>query len=151
MRAVILFCVCGLMLAVAGCGRSAPPVALELHDGNALQASDWQGKWVYINYWAEWCKPCAEEMPELNAFARAEKDVVVLGVSYDKVTDPVLLMKQIHALRMEFQVVTNDIQAAFPHPLPDALPTTIVVNPEGRIHATLTGPQTVATLKAAMQ
>jgi len=45
-----------------------------------------KGRWVLINYWAEWCKPCLEEIPELNTFAEAHSEQVsVLGVNYDGV------------------------------------------------------------------
>jgi thiol-disulfide isomerase/thioredoxin len=140
------------MLAVflMSCGKQAPPVTLELLDGNVLHQKDWQGKWVFINYWAEWCKPCAEEVPELNRFAASKPDVLVLGVNFDKpkVAD---LLRQTNGFRIEYPVVTNDIQPAFPHAVPQGLPATIVINPEGKIVDTLQGPQTQATLAQAMK
>ncbi|MFT4997247.1 MAG: thiol-disulfide isomerase/thioredoxin, partial [Flavobacteriales bacterium] len=42
-----------------------------------------KGKWTYINYWATWCKPCIEEIPELNEFAAQNPYLVVLGVNFD--------------------------------------------------------------------
>lgn len=146
MRVWLLAC---LMVFLAGCKEEAPPVALELHDGNILQAEAWQGKWVYINYWAEWCKPCAEEIPALNAFARDNPDVVVLGVNFDKASD-VDLLRQINAFRIEYAVVTSDIQAVFSHPLPQGLPATVVYDPAGKRVTTLSGPQTQEGLAAVM-
>ena len=139
-----------LAIFLFSCGKEAPPVTLELLDGNTLQQADWQGKWVYINYWAEWCKPCAEEIPELNQFAAARSHVLVLGVNFDKpsVAD---LLRQANGFRIAFPVVTSDIQLAFPHPVPQGLPSTIVINPEGKIVDTLQGPQTQATLAQAMK
>jgi thiol-disulfide isomerase/thioredoxin len=133
---------------LSSCDNEAAQASLELDDGNVLKAQSWQGKWVYINYWAQWCKPCAEEIPELNAFAQANNDVLLLGVNFDKVNSATLL-KQISAMRIEFPVVTNDIQQAFKHPMPQGLPTTIVINPEGKIVHTLSGPQTAASLTNA--
>lgn len=140
-----------LSVFLTACTKEAPPVTLELLDGNVLQQKDWQGKWIYINYWAEWCKPCAEEIPELNQFAAAKKqEVLVLGVNFDKpaVVD---LLRQANGFRIEFPVVTNDIQSAFAHTVPQGLPGTIVINPEGKIVDTLQGPQTQATLEQAMK
>jgi thiol-disulfide isomerase/thioredoxin len=145
-RAVILVLCCFFLLA---CKKEAEPVVLELDDGNLLKQQDWQGKWVYINYWAEWCKPCAEEIPELNKFAQSTPDALVLGVNFDKVPDPVLLLKQINAMKIKFPVVLNDIQQAFKHPVPQGLPATLVINPDGIVVATLLGPQTEASLAAA--
>jgi thiol-disulfide isomerase/thioredoxin len=135
---------------IMSCGKEAPPVTLELLDGNVLQQKDWKGKWVYINYWAEWCKPCAEEIPELNKFAAATPSVLVLSVNFDKpaVAD---LLRQANGFRIEFPVVTSDIQPAFPHTIPQGLPATIIINPDGKIVDTLQGPQTVATLTQAMK
>ena len=41
------------------------------------------GQWVVINYWAQWCKPCIEEIPYLNTLDRDYAQVTVLGVNYD--------------------------------------------------------------------
>ena len=41
------------------------------------------GEWLFINYWAEWCKPCIEEIPQLNALDSTYDQVTVLGVNYD--------------------------------------------------------------------
>lgn len=140
-----------LTVFLVACSKEAPPVTLELLDGNVLQQKDWKGKWVYINYWAEWCKPCAEEIPELNQFAAAKKqEVLVLGVNFDKPTVADLL-RQANGFRIEFPVVTSDIQKAFVHTLPQGLPATIVINPDGKIVDTLQGPQTQTTLVQAMK
>jgi hypothetical protein len=74
----------------------------------------------------------------------------VLGVNFDKpaVVD---LLRQANGFRIEFPVVTNDIQSAFAHTVPQGLPGTIVINPEGKIVDTLQGPQTQATLEQAMK
>lgn len=139
-----------LTVFLAGCGKEAPSVQIELSDGNFMQQKDWQGKWVYINYWAAWCKPCAEEVPELNKFAASASNVVVIGVNFDKPTLTELL-KQANAFRIEYPVAVSDIQLAFPHALPQGLPATIVINPEGKIVGTLQGPQTQAALAQAMK
>ncbi len=146
MRA-ILFCVISLLFVVA-CQKQAEPVVLELQDGNLLKSEAWQGKWVYINYWAVWCKPCAEEIPELNRYAANTGDAVVYGVNFDG-AKAIVLSEQVNALRIEFPVVVSDIRKAFPHEVPQGLPATLVFNPEGKLVATLQGPQTVASLNAA--
>lgn len=123
---------------------------LELLDGNVLYQKDWQGKWVYINYWAEWCKPCAEEVPELNAFAKAHPDVLVLGVNFDK-PEQSLLLNQSISLHIEYPVIIGDIQTVFPHEMPQGLPTTIVIRPSGEIADTLQGPQTADSLSQILK
>lgn len=145
---LILIALC--LVFMAGCGKQAAPVKLELADGNLITEKDWKGKWVYINYWAAWCKPCAEEVPELNKFATSSPNVLVLGVNFDK-PEMLILLKDINALRIDYPVVVSDIQLAFPHAIPQGLPATIVINPEGKIVDTLQGPQTQASLAQAMK
>ena len=137
-----------MVLCLSACKEKAPPVSLELHDGNIVYADAWKGRWVYINYWAVWCKPCAEEIPALNAFAKNNPDdVLVLGVNFDKVAD-VTLLSQINGFHIDYSVVISDIQTAFKHPIPQGLPATVVFNPEGQLVTTLSGPQTEAGLQA---
>jgi thiol-disulfide isomerase/thioredoxin len=139
----------GLLL--GACSKAPPPVELKSLEGNIYRPADWQGKWIFINYWAEWCKPCAEEIPELNKFAASHTDALVFGVNFD---NPKIQDALQHANRMHiaFPVVFNDgIVQVFPHEIPKALPATIVVNPEGKVVDTLHGPQTEATLMQAMK
>ena len=67
-------------------GRKAPQ--LDLHDlnGNATSLDAYLGKPLLINFLASWCKPCADEMPELEEFYQAygeEVQVVAIGVEDD--------------------------------------------------------------------
>ncbi len=136
-------------LLLLACSKDQPPAALQTVEGNVLQSSDWHGKWVYINYWAEWCKPCAEEIPELNKFAAERPNVLVVGVNFDN-PDTVAALQQMSRMRIEFAVVTNDsVQKVFPHSVPTGLPGTIVINPEGKVLRTLQGPQTESSLLQA--
>ncbi|MES9935022.1 MAG: TlpA disulfide reductase family protein, partial [Sedimenticola sp.] len=43
-------------------------------DGRTVKLSEFRGKWVVVNYWATWCPPCVEEMPELELFHSQNKD-----------------------------------------------------------------------------
>jgi thiol-disulfide isomerase/thioredoxin len=70
-----------LVMVMAGCARPE----LELADGSGSSWEQWQGQWLIINYWAEWCAPCRKEIPELNELHHdgADAGVVVLGVNFD--------------------------------------------------------------------
>jgi thiol-disulfide isomerase/thioredoxin len=135
------------MLAVGSCA----PIDFEYADGAAGRYSDWRGHWVFINYWAEWCAPCRYEIPQLNALNKAstQNDVRVVGVNFDGV-DGAALLALMQRMSIEFPVATKDPRERFGYQLPAVLPTTVVLDPDGNVAATLVGPQTESTLRAVM-
>ena len=130
-----------LLLALPwGCARGE----LEFADGESANLADYDGQWVVINYWAEWCAPCREELPELNELnARAE--VQVLGVNFDGIQgEPLTTL--IEKMGIEFPVLLADPRARWQLEQPSVLPTTLVLTPDGVLEHQLTGPQTLAEL-----
>ncbi|SRR6056297_685692 len=106
-----------------------------------------QGSWVVVNYWAEWCKPCIKEVPELNEL-NARDDVTVLGVNFDGATGDALAA-QLEKLGIGFATLPEDPADALGTERPVVLPTTLVFHPEGQLTQTLVGPQTLESLLAA--
>lgn len=119
-------------------------------DGGNGRFADARGKWLLINYWAEWCKPCVEELPELQRFQHQYADrVVLLTVNYDGVRGR-SLQQQIAKLAIELPVLLDDPASLLGVQRPQTLPTTLVFTPDGTFHQTLEGAQTVTTLAAAV-
>lgn len=118
-------------------------------EGNQFGWEDFQGRWLVINYWAEWCKPCAEEIPELNHLYRQgqDRDINVLGVNFDR-PDMAELKRQIDALGVQFPVLYSDPDKQLDYLLPEVLPTTYIFNKEGKLAHKLVGPQTRASIEA---
>lgn len=58
---------------------------LEDLQGKTHRLEDYRGKWVLVNFWATWCPPCLNEIPELSSLhiAHKEKDLVVIGIAMD--------------------------------------------------------------------
>ncbi|MFN2286984.1 MAG: TlpA family protein disulfide reductase [Chromatocurvus sp.] len=130
---------CCCLLLLGGC--STP----EENSSGQIEAA--RGDWLAINYWAEWCKPCIKEVPELNAL-HARDGVTVLGVNFDgEVGDT--LAAQIEKLAIAFPTLPEDPSTGLGVERPAVLPTTLVINPSGELVKTLVGPQTLETLLAA--
>ena len=108
-----------------------------------------EGKWRLVNYWALWCTPCREEIPVLNAFDQ-RVDVQVLGVNFDRVQGDTL-STQVAQLGITFENLTNDPAPVLGHARPQVLPTTWLLDPSGKLVATLVGPQTEISLERALR
>lgn len=135
-----------LMLIVSAC----TPPEFETSEGSSGRFADFRGKWLVINYWATWCKPCIEEIPELNRFATNHSDrVVVLGVDFDSKQGDAL-KQSIEKLGITFPVLAEDPSGTLVFPRPKVLPTTVLFDPSGKLHKTLVGPQTGDSLRENM-
>ncbi len=98
------------------------------------QLSQYKGKWVLVNYWATWCPPCLEEVPDLvNLYdQRKGKDLMVIGVVFDykdmkEVKEYVDDMLVSYPIVLGGDTVTAQIGSA------EVLPTTFIYNPKGEL------------------
>ena len=127
-----------IYLSLVSCDRS------ESDDAYLEQASNviLTGKWSVINYWATWCGPCREEIPELNRLSREQPESLkVFGVNFEPVSGDEM-EENIKEMGILFPVLPEDPYEKLGYERPLVLPTTIVISPEGSIHAELVGPQT---------
>ena len=130
-------------LFLAGCNQgSSPP------NKSSPTIAELHGQWIVINYWAKWCKPCIQEIPELNDLDQQYSQVTVLGVNYDAATGEELAA-QLTDLGVEFAMLAEDPASSLNLPRPVVLPTTIILDPSGKHSQTLLGPQTTASLALA--
>lgn len=134
---------CALLLVLlAGCEEKAPArTHLALADGSSLDWDSLRGQTVVINYWAQWCKPCVKEIPELNRLAAEQADIRVFGIDHDGSQGEVLAERAAR-LDIRFPLIVADPAPLLNYPRPNVLPTTLIFRPDGSLLATLHGPQT---------
>jgi len=85
----ILFSV---ILSLAAGSAGAQGFVFKDMQGQTQRLSDYRGKWVLVNFWATWCPPCLEEIPDLIALHEAHRktNLVVIGVALDSDRDSVV-------------------------------------------------------------
>ena len=118
--------------------------------GETGRFQDLRGRWLLVNYWAEWCSPCIKEMPELKKFSDRYADKAALfTVNFDGASGEEL-RRQVQKLAIEVPVLSRDPAAVLGIERPQGLPTTYVFAPDGTLAATLNGEQTALSLAAAI-
>ncbi len=114
--------------------RPAPEFALKDADGKTVRLSDYKGKVVLLNFWATWCGPCKIEIPWFGELEQKYRDrgFAVLGVSMDEEGWDVV--KPFTAeLHVNYRVLLGNDETAQLYGGVDSLPTTFVIDQEGRI------------------
>lgn len=134
-----------VLLMLTGCEQ----VEFEKAGGQSLEWESLRGDWVFVNYWAEWCKPCLEEIPELNVLDKVD-DVTVLGVNFDGIQGRDLVDLG-DRMGIEFTMLAEDPGPTFDWKLPVALPATFVIKPDGELLEARFGPQTHDELTELMR
>lgn len=119
-------------------GQPAPEIALPNPEGELVKLSDLRGKYVLIDFWAAWCKPCREENPNVVRLYHQYKDkgFEVFGVSLDRTKEA--WVKAIEEDGLEWTQVSDlkyfNSEAAATYQI-NAIPATYMVDPEGKIIA----------------
>ena len=140
-KALLLFV---LLLLLTACGQKEFTVA----DGSQQSFDRYRGQWLLINYWAEWCRPCLEEIPELNRINR-KPDFQVFGYDYDKGVGSSLAEKA-DRLGIEFPLILEEPSQLFSLDAPNGLPATIVIGKDGQFVKWLMGPQTEHSINQSL-
>ena len=119
-----------------------------LVDGSSGKLDDFLGRWLIVNYWADWCPPCIKEMPELENFYNDNEDrALVLTYNFDRLEGKEL-QSQIIRFKVNVPSILTDPGILFGWEAPPSLPATYIINPEGILIHTLIGPQTQESLEA---
>jgi thiol-disulfide isomerase/thioredoxin len=110
-----------------------PPFLVNDLDGAIISTADLHGKVVLVNFWATWCPPCREEIPELIELSKRYKDkLLIIGVSMDDA--PAGEVRQFaKQIGITYPVVMGSGAIEAEYGGVPALPTSFVISPDGRV------------------
>ena len=121
--------------------REAPSFSLTALDGSVVDDAALTGKHWIVNFWATWCPPCIEEMPAMNA-AREALDPASIGMLAVNVGEsPKAIEAFLEEVPIDFPVLLGDGALTLPDWGASALPTTLVVDADGRVILEAVGPR----------
>ena len=129
-----------LLLLVCGSVFAAPDFSVTDTAGTQHRLSDYRGKWLLVNYWATWCPPCLEEIPDLVALydERHDKDLMVLGVAMEYKSGKEVA-KYVDDMLMSYPIVLGTESVTAQIGSAEVLPTTYIFNPRGQLVTTRHG------------
>ena len=132
-----------LLIGIAGCKgkeKDKPNVSNLFESGidsihlknlnnSPIDLGQYQGKTVFINFWATWCKPCLEEMPSIQAaMNKLKNENIVFLFASDEAPD------QIENFKINYNYNFNYVKVENPEELSiTTLPTTYIFNPKGKL------------------
>ena len=130
---------------------AAPELELQTLAGAPVRLKDFQGQVVLLNFWATWCVPCREEIPELNQLQQElqAQGLKVIGASTEDTADGVNdYQKSVGKFQYDVLLGGSDAKAKLAH---SQLPTTYLIDRQGRIRDKIIGARNKAGWEAAVK
>jgi peroxiredoxin/YHS domain-containing protein len=123
--------------------RPAPAFVVENLDGESVSLKDFKGRMVLVDFWATWCKPCLETMPNVQKLysTYSDKSFEVLGVSIDEGEDRVeKIKKMVDKMNISYPIFLDAKQMPAWHQFKvKAIPAMFLIDGEGQIIAQWVG------------
>jgi thiol-disulfide isomerase/thioredoxin len=120
-----------------GTPQPVPQAELLTLDDQPRSLAEWQGQWVVVNFWATWCAPCREEMPTLDRLAAGGVPVVTVATGRNP---PAAITRFWQETGIAHLPALRDPKSGLGRAMGIfGLPVTVILSPEGREVARLTG------------
>ena len=140
MRLIKRIAVLLVLMAIMNNATAAESFTLTDMEGRMHQLSDYRGKWVLVNYWATWCPPCLEEVPDLVMLYDQYKDssLMVIGVA-QQYKSRKEVARFVDDMLMSYPIVLGNASVNAQFGPDEILPTTFIYNPHGKLVKTKRG------------
>ena len=118
----------------------APAFALKDLRGRSVRLDERKGQVLLLNFWATWCAPCLAEVPYLLKLQKeyGSRGLQIIGITFPP-TDRAKVLRMVRRFKIKYTVLFGSDKTASDYGVGEALPTTIVVDREGKIHARILG------------
>lgn len=142
-----------------------PAIDFTLTDqyGNEHTLSDYEGKVVFLNFWATWCPPCKKEMPDIeklyNEYNLNQDEVVFLGIAHPRTEENPNnkelpkegVIEFLEENEYTFPTVFDETGEIFSSYYIQAFPTTFFINKEGNLFGYYPGMMTESIMRSAIE
>lgn len=135
-------------------GMAAPNFGWKESNGVERSLSDLKGKVVLLNFWGTWCPPCRRELPDIVKIHKefGPKGLEVIGVCLENVDDPIPhVVEFARSNNLDYLLVIGSDEVTSAYGGIQAVPTTFVVNREGKIVDQMIGMRSEAEFRAAVE
>jgi len=108
--------------------------------GEIISFSKFEGQWLLINFWATWCAPCREEIPELNEFSHKNKTIQTIAIAIDDLESVNKFIKKIPIEYLSFIAENEGVKLS--QSLGNergVLPFSVIINPKKKIEKVFYG------------
>ena len=127
-----------------------PSLQVTTLDGRPYDLADHRDNWVVVNFWATWCAPCLEEMPELSALDAMREHVEVIGLAYEDIK-PAELRTFLEKRPVVYPIAVVDVyDPPADFATPRGLPMTYLIAPGGKVAKQFLGPVTAKDIEGAI-
>lgn len=134
----------------------APDFELKTIQGKTVRLSDYRGKVVLLNFWATWCPPCRQEIPDFIKMTKTKDPAhfVVLGLTLQSGT-PEQISKFAESMGMNYPILYGEqstmLKLTQLYGGVSAIPTSFLIDPDGRVQKRYLGPRDAETFWSDIQ